>query len=657
MPVNASEFLPAFSHDARRAGLLLGIFATIGGLVSFLAWPLDMPRLADWDGDGITIQPNTALAVVAAGVALILLALDLRRAAIPFGALCALIGATVLFQHASAMTLGIDTLFMFHREWGQTSTMAPGRMGPPAGTSFTMLGIAFCLSSAGPAVRRFAPLLALIVAGITLLSLIGYLYGASALFTVPGVTAIALQTSGMVFSLALGLIAATPQHEPARTIADESAAGRLARRSLPFIVALPIALAFLELQGQRAGWYEPRMGTALLVLMLTTLLIVVLWRGVREVRRREALLREEDRRKDEFLATLAHELRNPLAPVSNALQLLKRSKDPQIFARTLEIMERQMSHMVRLIDDLLDISRITSGKLDLRMQELDAVAVVRHAVEAIRPMSEPGRHELVVEVPSSPVPARADPVRLAQIFTNLLSNAVKFTPAGGRICATLEARGGELQFSVTDSGIGLPRDKLDHIFELFAQVDSSLERSHGGLGIGLTLAQRMAALHGGKIEAYSDGPGTGSTFVARMPIALDSVEALPAVERAGEPGRLRILVVDDHRDTAESLAMLLRQNGTEIHTAHDGEEAVEAAATLRPDAILLDIGLPKLNGYEACRQIRARLNGHKVLILALTGWGQEEDRRKSEEAGFDGHLVKPVDHAELDRLLAGVRAG
>ncbi len=656
MPVT-SENLPTYSLDARRAALVLGIFATLGGLLSLSAWIFDVQRLADWDGDGITIQPNTALAVTFAGVALLLVALDRRRAALPFGALCGLIGATVLYQHVTGWDLGIDTILLFDRPWGHASTVSPGRMGPPAAVSFTLLGLAFCLSATQTRARRYAPLLALVVGAITLLSLIGYIFGVNALFTVPDLTAIALQTSMMVFTLALGLVSATPQHEPMRTIADESAAGRLARRSLPFIIALPIALAFVELQGQRAGLYDAHMGTALLVLMLTTLLIVVLWRGVREVRKREALLREEDRRKDEFLATLAHELRNPLAPVSNSLILLRRSRDPAVFSRTLDIMDRQMSHMVRLIDDLLDISRITSGKLELRMQNLDAVGVVRHAIEAIRPMCEASRHELNVDVPPPPVPARADPVRLAQIFTNLLSNAAKFTPAGGRLHVTLEARGGELLFSVTDSGIGLPRDKLDHIFELFAQVDSSLERSHGGLGIGLTLAQRMAALHGGKIEARSDGLGTGSTFVARMPIALDSADALPAVERGVEPGKLRILVVDDHRDTAESLAMLLRRDGTEIHTAHDGEQAVEAAATLRPDAILLDIGLPKMNGYEACRRIRQRLNGSKVLILALTGWGQEEDRRKSEEAGFDGHLVKPVDHAELDRLLAGVRAG
>lgn len=657
MPPLAFEATPDFTRKARLIALVLGIFATVGGALSFVGWATDRPLLADWDGDGIAIQPNTALAAVFAGIALLLLSLGHRKSALAPGVLAGLIGASALFQIATGIALGIDTLLLFGREWGNSTTVAPGRMGPPAGTSFTLLGIAFALAAAPARIRRLAPMLALIVVGITLLSLIGYLFGASPLFTMPGLTAIALQTSMMLFALALGVIAATPEHEPMRTLGENSAAGRLTLQSLPFVFVLPIALAFIGLYGQQAGWYDPSMGTALLVLMLTTLLLMVLWRGVTEVRKREALLREADRRKDEFLATLAHELRNPLAPVSNALTLLRRSKDPQVFARTLEIMERQMSHMVRLIDDLLDISRITNGKLELRVENVDAAGIVRHVVDTCRPMCEANRLKLVVDLPAAAVPMRGDPIRLAQVVTNLVSNASKFTPAGGEIHVGLESCDGEVVFTVTDSGIGLPRDKLDQIFELFAQVDASLERSQGGLGIGLTLAKRMAELHGGSIEARSDGLGKGSMFVVRIPNTLDPSESLPLVRIGTEPGKLRVLVVDDHHDTAESLAMLLRQNGTEIHTVHDGEQAVEAAVNLRPDAILLDIGLPKLNGYEACRQIRERLNGHKVLILALTGWGQDEDRRKSVEAGFDGHLVKPVDHVELDRLLAAVRVG
>jgi signal transduction histidine kinase/CheY-like chemotaxis protein len=580
----------------------------------------------------------------------------LRVAVVP-GVLVGVIGATALFQNLTGADLRIDTLLMFDRVWGQGATTARGRMGLPASTSFTLLGIAFSLSPAPEYVRRVAPILALLVIGITWLSLIGYLFNAAPLFTMPLLTAIALQTSLMLFCVAIGIIVASSAHEPMRTYVEESSAGRLARQSVPFIVVLPIALALLALQGLRAQLFDESMGTALLVLMLTSLLLFLLWRGVSETRAGEAALREQDRRKDEFLATLAHELRNPLAPVSNALTLLKRSGDPKVFATTREIMERQIGHMVRLIDDLLDISRISSGKLELRPQAVDAVSVVRDAVDACRPICERNQHQLSVEVPSAPVRLRADPVRLAQIFSNLISNATKFTPPGGNIRVTLETRRGRMVFAVTDDGIGIPPDKLGHIFELFAQVDSTLERRHDGLGIGLTLAKRMAELHGGTINAYSDGPGRGSTFSVSLPGASEGtdLEAETLLEKPRE--HLRVLVVDDNHDTAESLAMLLRMNGTEIHTAHDGEQAVDAALELKPDAILLDIGLPKMNGYQACREIRSRLNGHKVLILALTGYGQEEDKSRSLEAGFDGHLVKPVDHAELDRLLATVRPG
>ncbi len=317
------------------------------------------------------------------------------------------------------------------------------------------------------------------------------------------------------------------------------------------------------------------------------------------------------------------------------------------------MMERQVGHMVRLIDDLLDVSRISSGKLELRVQEEDGAAIVRHSMEAVRAMCERGGHALTVSLPPGPIPVRADAVRLAQVFTNLLSNAIKFTPPSGRIRVDAEVRGGDFLFAVTDEGIGIPPDQLEHIFEMFAQVDLSLERSQAGLGIGLTLARRIAELHGGTIEVRSDGPGTGSTFVVRLPIVLASAAAPPSGAARGQgAGKLRVLVVDDNRDSAESLALLLSLDGAESHTAYDGESGVASAVKLRPDAVLLDIGLPKLNGYDACREIRRQLDGHRVSIIALTGWGQEDDRRKSADAGFDGHLVKPVDHAELGRLLA-----
>ena len=646
---------PEFTRGAQRLALWLAALAIAAGLVSFAGWVLDLPPLADWDGDQIAIQPNTALTIITAGIGLVLLALDFRWPAALIGTVVFLVGGATLFQHVSGVNLGIDTLILFERDWGQTSTTARGRMGLPAATSLTLIGMALCLAPGSARVRRLMPVLGLLVTAITLLSLIGYAFGASALFTMPRFTAIALQTSMMLCMLGVGVVAALPEHEPMRVLVEDSAAGKLARQSLPFIIVMPLLLALLALQGQELGYYDPRMGTAVLVLLLITLLVVGLWRGVREARKAEVAMREADVRKDEFLATLAHELRNPLAPLSNGLELLKRDTSPAAFERAREMMERQLGHMVRLIDDLLDVSRISSGKLELRLQDEDGAAIVRHAVEAMRPMYERNRHTLAVNLPPGPIPVRADAVRLAQLFTNLLSNAIKFTPPGGHIRIDVEARGTDFMFGIADDGVGIPPDKLEHIFEMFAQVDGSLERTQAGLGIGLTLARRIAELHGGRIEVSSRGPGTGSTFLVRLPIMLATALQAPAVpERTDSAGKLRVLVVDDNRDSAESLALLLTLDGAESHTAYDGESGVESAVRLKPHAVLLDIGLPRLNGYDACREIRRRLDGHRVAIIALTGWGQDGDRHKSAEAGFDGHLVKPVDHTELGRILAQV---
>ena len=381
-----------------------------------------------------------------------------------------------------------------------------------------------------------------------------------------------------------------------------------------------------------------------------------------QVQAREAIarlvgeLQEQDTRKDEFLATLAHELRNPLAPIRNGLTILKDAHDkPEELGRTREMMERQVAHMVRLIDDLLDVSRVSRGKLELRRGPVELATVIHQAVETCRPMCEGTKHEVTVTLPPEPVYLNADSVRLSQVFGNLLSNACKFTEPGGRIWLTAEWQGSDIVASVRDTGIGLPPDKVESIFEMFSQVDKTLERSQTGLGIGLTLAKRLVELHGGSIEARSAGLGTGSELVVRLPTLIEKPQPQPPEEPAEEPAatnRRRILVVDDNRDSAESLATLLTLKGNETHTASDGQEAVEAAARLRPDVILLDIGLPNMNGYEACRRIREQPGGDDVVIIALTGWGQDEDRRRSTEAGFNEHWVKPLDPAVLMKLLA-----
>jgi PAS domain S-box-containing protein len=368
-------------------------------------------------------------------------------------------------------------------------------------------------------------------------------------------------------------------------------------------------------------------------------------------------LAEADRRKDEFLATLAHELRNPLAPLSNTLEILKRNANEDASVRRgLDTMERQLEQLVRLVDDLLDLSRITHNRIELRKRQVELAPVIRQAVLAAQPLAEAAGQTLDVDVPDEPIHMHADPVRLTQVFGNLLNNSCKYTPPGGAIRVTVHRDGDDVVVTVSDTGIGIPADKLGTIFEMFTQVDGSLEQSQGGLGIGLTLVKRLVEMHGGTVEAQSAGEGRGSAFEIRLP-ALQSMTdaATPAASDTRPTGSThRILVVDDNTDSADSLAMLLELTGHEVYTAHDGHSAIDSAEQHRPDVILLDIGLPVLSGHEVCRRIRQQPWGQAMVLIALTGWGQDEDRRRSQEAGFDGHLVKPVDHTHLLTLLASL---
>ncbi len=375
---------------------------------------------------------------------------------------------------------------------------------------------------------------------------------------------------------------------------------------------------------------------------------------ITEQKRALAALEDADRRKDEFLATLAHELRNPLAPLRNSLAILQRSAgEPATFEKASGVMERQLSHLVRLIDDLLDVSRISLDKLTLRVEVADLGVVLEHAVEASRPAAERAGHVLEVHLPERPVRLRADRARLSQVFSNLIGNACKFTPDGGRVVIDARVAGEHAIVSVRDSGIGIAADRIGGVFEMFAQIDNSLERAHGGLGIGLTLVRRLVEMHGGSVVAKSAGLGQGSEFVVTLPMTQSAGDAAPgrAPAAAAPAGRLRMLVVDDNGDSAESLALLLSLAGHETHVAHTGPEALDRADALRPDAVLLDLGLPGLNGYEVCRRLRAVAWAREIPILAITGWGQADDRQRSKDAGFDGHLVKPVVFGELTALL------
>jgi PAS domain S-box-containing protein len=368
-------------------------------------------------------------------------------------------------------------------------------------------------------------------------------------------------------------------------------------------------------------------------------------------------LRDADRKKDEFLATLAHELRNPLAPIRNAVEMLRRcGGDSALTQQAHSMMERQVDQMVRLVDDLLDMSRISRGKVQLRKEPIELSKVLRSAMEAVRPLVEARGHELTIAMQPDTIFLDADPTRLAQVISNLLNNAAKYTEKGGHIWLTAERHGDETMVSVRDTGIGIAAEHLPHLFEMFSQVAPALERSQGGLGIGLSLVKGLVELHGGKVEALSDGIGKGSEFVIRLPevdVPMRDQPDGPPVPHARTGGRrYRILIVDDNRDAADSLAMVLSMAGHETRIAYDGLQAVETAADYRPDVVLLDIGLPRLNGYEAARQIRQQSWGKGMILVAVTGWGQEEDKRRASEAGFDHHLTKPVDPAVLESLLA-----
>jgi len=388
-------------------------------------------------------------------------------------------------------------------------------------------------------------------------------------------------------------------------------------------------------------------------------------RDVTERKRYEQSLQEADRRKNEFLAMLAHELRNPLAPIRNALQIMRlkageeyqRPEDEAVRAAS-AMMERQVGQMVRLVDDLLDVSRISRGKIELRQTSIELASAVHQAVEVIRPQCNSMNHTLHVSLPTIPIYLNADPTRMAQVLGNLLNNACKFTDVGGQIWLTVVQERNQAVIRVRDLGIGIATDHLPRIFDMFVQIDTSLERSVSGLGIGLTLVKNLVEMHEGTVDVHSAGLGHGSEFTVRLPILVETVQPVPVPEKPDSHmtgAALRILVVDDNRDSATSMATLLNLLGHSTCAAYDGLEAVEAAASFHPEIILLDIGLPKMNGYEACRAIRKQSTGENIVIVALTGWGQEEDRRKSSSAGFDHHLVKPVDYESLTKLLADVQ--
>ncbi|AKJ29831.1 ATP-binding protein [Caldimonas brevitalea] len=429
-----------------------------------------------------------------------------------------------------------------------------------------------------------------------------------------------------------------------------------------------LALPLLTPEGQLLGFVEVHRGSAGLAFgpaeqdllselarLAATALANVL--EMQRLRHADDAMHDVDRRKNEFLATLAHELRNPLAPIRHALQMMQLAgHKPQMLDSARAVMERQVQQLVRLVDDLLDVARVSTGRVELQREWVDLGSAVHHAVETVRPQMVQRGQRLRVNLPPNAVYLDADAARLAQVFIILLDNASKFTPVGGRIALTAEAEAGAVLVKVSDTGRGIAPDALPRLFDPFTRIDRLLDRAESGLGVGLSLARKLVELHGGRIEASSPGVGQGSEFCVRLPLAAAQSKAQPApTQPASLPGAVqRVLLVDDNPDTVSMLASLLAMMGHEVKTATGGVEALEAGPVFHPDVVLLDIGMPGMDGYETARRLRGTAWGKDAALVAATGWGQPEDKQRAFEAGFNAHMTKPIDPDALSQLLAGL---
>jgi PAS domain S-box-containing protein len=789
LPVLSRRFDPVV---ARYWAIALGLYTALGGLISFSGWAMNQPRLTDWFHLGLSIQPNAALAAAACGAGILCLALRWRWLALMSGVIASLVGGLTLFEQVTDVGLGIDAIFLFGRTWGDRAVVAHGRMGAPASLSFLMTGVALVIVALGA--RRFrarglAGSLVTATIAISWLSLIGYLFGATALYSIPRATAIALQTSTFVLAGALGVTLSMPGYGPARLLQEDSVSGELLRRTLPAIVFVPVFLGYFWVAGERLGYFDFAFGAAAATLAEIVLLLSLLWWTTSDVsaaenerrrteakllanqamlqtvteeaevglvivgpshrylyanrayceivradpdtiigrqvvdvlpdvyewrirdkvdrafagetvryelelderqqfvsityqplwrngivesvivaivdttdRRRveehlkesQAQLQDAAERKDQFLMTLAHELRNPLAAMRTANDLIRIAPDRDQVVRSRDVIDRQLTLMARLLDDLIDVRRLSRDEITLQPEDVDLALVLRDGIDAVRPVAARLRQHLDVTLPDRPMFIRADPARLEQIIANLLNNACRFSRPDGRIRVTLSRHGDVARLVVSDQGIGIETRNLVKIFEPFSQVDRSVQRDGGGLGVGLHQVKRLVGLHQGTVEARSAGLGRGSEFIVELPALVEAVAPAPrakAVPPATVPPK-RILVIDDNTDAANGMKLLLGFSGHDAHVAHDGPSAIEAFTRLHPDVVLLDIGLPGMSGLEVCRRLRELPADPPPLIIALTGWGTDADREKSRAAGFDHHLVKPVEYSVLTALLA-----
>ncbi len=676
-----------------RPILTAGVSVAAVGTGVLAGWIFDFTTAKSVMAGWRVMVPATAASFVLAGLAIVTAAGYARRGAnLPVSRAIAAAGLVLpLLTFAEYMT-GLRTGLegWFGVSFDRASAVA-GRMSPLTSLCFVVLQSAL-LAVTIPGAR--AAVVARIAAGATLftawLAVLALAFDVSRLADEPRFPGMAVTTIVLLALASWGALALSfeTHHD------SEAHAGPSPRIGAMLGAAFAVPLVLGLLRDALSSAISPQVMSSLLVLLLAAAMAAIVWQyGARmnalrrererafaelerrvqerthelaarntELRLSEDRLREADRRKDEFLATLAHELRNPLAPIRSAvgvLQSVSVSDEDRLEAQL--IIERQVSHMARLIDDLLDVSRITAGKLPLKKKPLRLGDVLDLAIATVRPHIDAQRHRLVLSLPSDHIIVEADESRLSQVFANLLHNACKYTEHGGEIMvAAALPNESEVEVAVRDNGIGIPPEFLPRLFQKFSQVAPSLERSQGGLGLGLALVRGVVALHNGRVEARSAGVGRGSEFIVRLPvlsIAAAPVEA-PKTHSGITPQALvsrRVLVVDDNMDSAESLALLLRLAGHLVETAHDGETALESAERFQPDAILLDLGMPRLNGYEVCERIRGTSWGQSILIVAQTGWGQAQDRARTLEAGFDAHLTKPIDCELVQQMLVDLK--
>ena len=652
---------------ARVASLLVALAA----LTVLTGWLWHKPALTSLYLPGPTLKTNSALCLLCGALSnLLVTSTDTRRKGWRFLAVLlalvpTLVGPLTLSQHVTGRDLGIDQVIATEPA-GAEATTSPNRMGPIASITNTLLGIALLMGTSGSRRRRTRSYIpALIGSIITLLPVVGYAYGYSDFYALARFTGIALVTAIALLTLSIAVQAGRPDAGLIALLCREDEVGVFGRRMLPAAILFPFAIGLLLARSLGAGLIDAPFAISAMSLVVIVVMVGVIWQTGRQLvlsldaraasehalAESERTLRNTDQQKTEFLATLSHELRNPLAPIRFAVELL--SGPAPVAERARQTIERQVRHLTRLIDDLLDLTRINRNKLELHVRPSELRQLVADAADAVSNEIKAARHRLEIQLPQEPVWLQVDPDRVVQMLVNLLTNASRYSDPEGLITvgATVDRR--DVTIFVRDSGQGLEPADLDRVFERFVQVGQT---RHGGLGIGLALVKALTELHGGRVEARSEGLGRGSEFRVSLPRGSEAPRPAAEIETAMVPPR-RILVVDDNRDAADMLGNVLTTRGHNVLVAYDGADALRQSAAFKPDVGFLDIGMPGMDGYQLAAGLRGQLQFDDLFLVAVTGWGQEEDRRRALTTGFDAHLTKPADPEQIIGLLAERFAG